>query len=155
MKVEEPMTLSKMPLMMLPAVLLLLLLLPPPSKPPNTPAIVEPVEVAEDAVEGMVEEEDDDVELEDVAVVEAAVVVVLDLVVLELVVFLVVVFLVDFLVVFFTGQLVISDKEVSFISVAKLPVALASTRAAIKNTFFIPILLILKTHIQRSLHLIL
>lgn len=55
----------------------------------------------------------------------------------------VVVFLVDFLVVFFTGQLVISDKEVSFISVAKLPIAPASTRAAIKKTFFIPILYII------------
>ena len=79
--------------------------------------------------------------LVDAAVVAA--VVVLDLVVLELVVFLVVVFLVDFLVVFFTGQLVISDKEVSFISVAKLPIAPASTRAAIKKTFFIPILYII------------
>lgn len=118
MKVEEPMTLSKMPLMMLPAVLLLLL--PPPSKPPNTPAIVEPVEVAEEAVEGVV----DVVEvLVDAAVVAA--VVVLDL------------------VVFFTGQLVISDKEVSFISVAKLPIAPASTRAAIKKAFFIPILYII------------
>lgn len=135
MKVEEPMTLSKMPLMMLPAVLLLL---PPPSKPPNTPAIVEPVEVAEEAVEGVVDVAE---VLVDAAVVAA--VVVLDLVVLELVVFLVVVFLVDFLVVFFTGQLVISDKEVSFISVAKLPIAPASTRAAIKKTFFIPILYII------------
>ena len=105
-----------------------------PSNPPNTPAIVEPVEdeellAAADAVVAAVDVAD--------VLVEAAVVVV----------FLVDVFFLEevFLVVFFTG--IISDCETlcaaSFIVLAMLPDVHAITRAAIKNTFFIPIYILI------------
>jgi len=121
-----------MPLMMPPAVLEELLLEElPPNKPPRIPAIADPLlEAAVDAVEGVVDVSV--LEVSEVDVVAFAVVVFL------VVVFFVVVFLVDFFVVFFTGQLVVSERDTSFHSLAILPDVQASTRAAIKNTFFIP-----------------
>ena len=126
LKVPEPMTLFRMPLRMLPAVLDVLLdelldELPPPSNPPRIPATVEAadpdvLDAAVLAVEGVV--------VLVVAVVEAFVVVV---------VFLVVVFF----VVFLTGQLAISESDVSLRLFATLPVVQAITRAAVRITFFI------------------
>lgn len=132
LKVPEPMTLFRMPLRILPAVLDVLLdelldELPPPSNPPRIPATVEAVDpdvldAAVLAVEGVV--------VLVVVVVEAFVVAVVFLVV---VVFLLVVFF----VVFLTGQLVISESDVSLRLFATLPVVQAITRAAVRITFFI------------------
>lgn len=128
LKVEEPITLFRILEITLPAVLLELedeleLLLLPPNRPPRMPETAEPmvdveVEVAVEAVDGVV-----------VAVVAAVVaVVVVDF-------FVVVVFF----VVFFTGWF--CEREVPHNSLAMLPVAPAITRAAVKITFFIPILI--------------
>jgi hypothetical protein len=140
LKVPEPITLFRMPLiMLLPAELLLLEF--PPSTAPKIPATAEPALL---------------VALVDVAalLVVVAAVVVAEVVVAAVVldaaevvffveVFLVVVFLevffVVFLAVFLTG--IISDIEAlsaaSFIALALLPAVHASTRAAKRNTFFI------------------
>lgn len=136
----EPITLFRMPLIiLLPAELLLLEF--PPSTAPKIPATAEPallVALVEATALLVVAE----VVVAEVVVVAA---VVLDAaeVVFFVEVFLVVVFLevffVVFLAVFLTG--IISDIEAlsaaSFIALALLPAVHASTRAAKRNTFFI------------------
>lgn len=131
LKVPEPITLFRMPLRMPPAVLAVvlldeLLLDEPPSKPPKMPATVDAapvllVDVAVLAVDGVV-----------VAVVVVVVVAAVDFVV---VVFFEVFFV--FFVVFFTGQFVVCESDASLSSFARLPAVQASTRAAVRNTFFI------------------
>ena len=121
LKVPEPITLFRMPLIiLLPAELLLLEF--PPSTAPKIPATAEPALLV-------------------VAAVVVAEVVVVAAVVLDAteVVFFVEVFFVVFLAVFLTS--IISDIEAlsaaSFIALALLPAVHASTRAAKRNTFFI------------------
>ena len=136
LKVPEPITLFRMPLIiLLPAELLLLEF--PPSTAPKIPATAEPallvalVDVAALLV------------VAEVVVAVAAVVLDAAEVVFFVEVFLVVVFFevffVVFLAVFLTG--IISDIEAlsaaSFIALALLPAVHASTRAAKRNTFFI------------------